>query len=581
MQLIKRYSSLFFLILWLSSNTLAGAQTLLPADLTEILKLNSGSKVYHRMFPVWLDWDNDNRITMIDAIILMQKFGDPTQSPPGTYTLLAWNDLGMHCVDGNDYSVFSILPPYNNLHAQLLKKNDGLVTSGVQITFESAENLNGSLNTNSVTKTNFWEYAEPLYGFLYGGGPLPADQGLTRIYTQSRYPQAMTFDSGNQWWAADGIPILPYNDNGTKSYYQLVKIKAIDTTGDLLAEATAVLPVSDEMDCRKCHGTISNYTAARPASGWVNDADPEKDYKLNILMLHDEKTATTLFGEATGGTPVLCARCHLSNALPGSGSAGIVPLTAAIHSRHAQVIDPLTGKTLAADTNRTACYSCHPGQLTKCLRGAMGGVGNINCQDCHGNMDDVGAPTRQGWLDEPNCQQCHQNGNRYTSVFISPGNLRPVTDRRFATEVNTPLAGKELYRFSTGHHGIQCEACHGATHAVYPSIEEEDNILAREIQGHAGTIAECFGCHTTTPQTNSGGPHGIHSVGQFWVNAHGDFAEHSGTANCTPCHGTNLRGSQLSAAFSKKSVSTEWGIRTFTAGQQIGCYDCHNGPGGD
>ena len=34
------------------------------------------------------------------------------------YTLLAWNDLGMHCMDGKDFSVFSILPPYNNLHAQ-------------------------------------------------------------------------------------------------------------------------------------------------------------------------------------------------------------------------------------------------------------------------------------------------------------------------------------------------------------------------------------------------------------------------------------------------------------------------------
>lgn len=34
--------------------------------------------------------------------------------PPLTdndYTLLAWNDLGMHCVDGKDYSIFSILPP--------------------------------------------------------------------------------------------------------------------------------------------------------------------------------------------------------------------------------------------------------------------------------------------------------------------------------------------------------------------------------------------------------------------------------------------------------------------------------------
>ena len=47
-----------------------------------------------------------------------------------THTLLAWNDLGMHCMDGNDYSVFSILPPYNNLHAQLKDKNGDLISSG-------------------------------------------------------------------------------------------------------------------------------------------------------------------------------------------------------------------------------------------------------------------------------------------------------------------------------------------------------------------------------------------------------------------------------------------------------------------
>ena len=35
-----------------------------------------------------------------------------------TYKVLGWNDLGMHCMD-SDYSVFSILPPFNNLHAQV------------------------------------------------------------------------------------------------------------------------------------------------------------------------------------------------------------------------------------------------------------------------------------------------------------------------------------------------------------------------------------------------------------------------------------------------------------------------------
>ncbi len=560
----------------------AALETPTLVDLIEIMQLNSGRSLSYNTFPLWLDWDKDNKISLTDGLILLKELENPSplRALPGNYTLLAWNDLGMHCVDGNDYSIFSILPPFNNLHVQLVNKNNGLVTAGVHLTFESALSLNGSWNTTSVEKTNFWQYAETLYGFFYGGGPLPADQGLTGVFVQSRSPQEMTFDSSNQWWAADGIPILPYNDDGSKNYYQLVNVKALDANGDLLARATAVLPVSDEMDCRKCHSSASNYGQARPDAGWVNDSDPEKDYKLNILRLHDETHATTLLAEAKGGVPVLCSGCHLSNALPGTGRDGITPLTTAIHSRHAQVLDPATNQTLNAATNRTACYSCHPGEQTACLRGAMGGSGNINCQDCHGGIADVGAKNRQGWLDEPTCQQCHQDGNRYSSAFVSPGNLRPVTDRRFATNLNTPLSGKELYRYSTGHSGLQCESCHGATHAIYPSVDAEDNILAEEIQGYAGTISDCLACHSSTPRTTSGGPHGLHTIGQYWLSAHRDAAKSGGTASCASCHGTDFRGSQLSAVFADRSFSVGGRTKSFTAGQSIGCYDCHNGPKG-
>ena len=45
-----------------------------------------------------------------------------------TSTLLGWNNLGMHCMD-SDYSVFSILPPYNTIEAQLIVGGK-LVTNG-------------------------------------------------------------------------------------------------------------------------------------------------------------------------------------------------------------------------------------------------------------------------------------------------------------------------------------------------------------------------------------------------------------------------------------------------------------------
>ena len=39
---------------------------------------------------------------------------------PVAYKILATNDLGMHCVDA-DFSVFSILPPYNVVNAQVVR----------------------------------------------------------------------------------------------------------------------------------------------------------------------------------------------------------------------------------------------------------------------------------------------------------------------------------------------------------------------------------------------------------------------------------------------------------------------------
>ena len=38
----------------------------------------------------------------------------------------------------------------------------------------------------------------------------------------------------------------------------------------------------------------------------------------------------------------------------------------------AYVLDPVTGLTLESNDNHSACYRCHPGSATRCLRGAMG-----------------------------------------------------------------------------------------------------------------------------------------------------------------------------------------------------------------
>jgi hypothetical protein len=194
-------------------------------------------------------------------------------------------------------------------------------------------------------------------------------------------------------------------------------------------------------------------------------------------------------------------------------------------------------------------------------------------------MAQVGDPARVGWLEEPTCQACHYDGSRQTHALDGSGNLVQPADRRFATNANTPAAGFSLYRFSTGHGGLQCEACHGATHAEYPSSHENDNLQSIALQGYAGTVRECTVCHQQVPLTASGGPHGMHTIGAAWVKEHHDYVSSRNQADCAYCHGSDFRGSDLAQVKAARRFNIGDGrTRSYVAGEQVGCYDCHNGP---
>ena len=71
-----------------------------------------------------------------------------------TNQLLGWNNLGMHCMD-SDYSVFSILPPYNTIEAQLIV-NGKLIKDGTgyTLTYQAVADPTGSFNSTAVGKGN-------------------------------------------------------------------------------------------------------------------------------------------------------------------------------------------------------------------------------------------------------------------------------------------------------------------------------------------------------------------------------------------------------------------------------------------
>ena len=279
-------------------------------------------------------------------------------------------------------------------------------------------------------------------------------QGM--LFEQTNHPAAGVATPVN-WWRAEGIPISPYDDAHQKNPYPLMRIIASNGVVPI-ATNDVVLPVSDEMDCRACHASGS-YTNTLPAAGWVSNNNPELDYRLNILRLHDENQFarhSVLYSNALAargfnsqglyqgvvadGKPVLCAICHASEALGTASYGTIPPLTASIHSFHAHVQDPLLNTTLDNSANRASCYRCHPGSTTKCLRGAMGGAiaadgsMEMQCQSCHGNMAQVGSTNRVGWFMEPNCQACHggpkwaTNQVDFARVSPFPETLTPGVD---------------------------------------------------------------------------------------------------------------------------------------------------------
>jgi PKD repeat protein len=546
------------------------------------------------------------------AVVLATLFVFTSASAfAATNVLLGWSESGLHETDGADVSVYALAPPYSTIHAQLIA-NGLLVTNSAsfRVTYQAVADANGSINSTSSGKGNFYQYAQSLFGVA-----LTPDQGLAGygMPGAGNQPQAMTFDPTQNWFSAQGVPITPYDDKGRKNYYPMMRLVARDSSSNVLATTDIVLPVSDEMDCRACHASGSQ-TAARPPEGWVWNADPIKDYKLNVLRSHDDHFLGTaiyttalsdagydaggLFASVTKhGQPVLCIKCHVSNEYPGPGVTNVLSLTQIMHTKHAYVADPVSGAALSAMTNSAACVLCHSAPENRRVRGVHHNTVNpdgtlaLRCQSCHGPVNAMGAAGRQGWLDEPNCQSCHtgtatsNNGAlRYTSAFDTNGLPRKAVNLTFATLANTPSAGLSLYRFSHDHGGLKCSACHGPSHAEIPSSQANDNVQSSAVQSPAGPgiLTDCTSCHLTTFTNRTGGPHGMHPVDARWAASH----DQSNRSQCQACHGTDpnssnqYRGTVLSWSLGNHNYSGDISAH-FWRGFQVGCYACHNGPGGN
>ena len=336
-----------------------------------------------------------------------------------------------------------------------------------------------------------------------------------------------------------------------KNPYPLMRLIARNSGGTPIATNDIVLPVSDEMDCRACHAS-GTQAAAQPAAGWVWSDQPERDFRLNILRLHDENQFaqhSDLYVSALaargfnpqgplsrrGGGRQTGALRRLSR-LRGAGHGQLQQHSAAdrLGPRQARHRAGSRSRHHARQFRAIAppATAVIPAPTTKCLRGAMGGAiapdgsMDMQCQSCHGNMSAVGSATGVGLVRwNPTARAAtpapprSNNGQiRYTSCFRHQRHgraCRGEPDLRHHSRTR-PAPGISLYRFSAGHGGLQCSACHGSTHAEFPATHRNDNVRNETIQGHAGVMVECTACHTSmsvSSTTASGGPHGMHPVG--------------------------------------------------------------------
>ena len=426
--------------------------------------------------------------------VVPEVIPEPVETPPfdaetAEYVLLAWNDLGMHCITDSD-PFFVLLPPANTLWAQLVKRGPvpEVVTDGVEIRYRVQPGYE-----NPQDHVRFWEFSARTFGTA-----LEPPLGLFGKGIEG------TFDPVDGAFTAPGIPVVPYRDDGTYNPYPLFTVEARDVdTGALLAETKVVAPVSTEFGCKNCHGG----DWAHGGRAGVTAVTAE-----NILRVHDRMSGTDLLAESRAGRPRLCQECHADPALGAQGDPERLNLSAAVHGFHAHQM---------AGQEAEACAACHPARqagVTRCLRGRHGEA-EVTCVDCHGTLEDhalsllvaekeAGKPEadrlmrnlaprtvddvaeihgRTPWVNEPDCLTCHVD---FSLEEFSAFNV-------WVEEF------EDLYRNRTGEAGIRCIACHGSTHALYPASnlygKDRDNIQPLQYQGIAGTIGtegNCAVCHT-------------------------------------------------------------------------------------
>ena len=402
-------------------------------------------------------------------------------------------------------------------------------------------------------------------------------------------------------------------------------ITSASTNGNANCLINKALVQGKPVVCQVCHYTPAlDLAQFGPLGGDANINDPLANGR--VQRAHESNSAVMHYHHGT---------------LTNNGNKVFPDMPAPVQDSDGNIVN----QTIRVAALEQACYQCHPGSNTQCLRGAMFNGGML-CNDCHGSMEQVGNDFSKGvspsnpsdfklglgnfydpnsdqprvpWANEPGCGSCHtgdalnnlantddtitnvkdvygnNDGIRLIQAYLTgdpkatpivPGNktfAENTVSASFEGFANPGAGNPKLYRVSTGHGGVFCEGCHGATHAEWPNgnPSANDNVTANQLQGHTGTVIECSTCHSAgfNPDDALDGPHGLHVVGdtRFSDGGHEDIAEHNLQA-CARCHGDKGQGTVLSRAAVQRSLENEHDRVQVAKGQPVDCGLCHENP---
>ncbi|MHC1742942.1 MAG: hypothetical protein AB9873_07915 [Syntrophobacteraceae bacterium] len=294
------------------------------------------------------------------------------------------------------------------------------------------------------------------------------------------------------WFAADGIPVAPFDDSGRKNSFPLVRVQARTKTagltgsaGEVFASVDSVIPVSAESDCFRCHvssgdggggqaacvpgvdascagegsprsGTPFNVVrASEDKSNVPAEAKREWAADSNILRLHDAKHGTQL----QASTPVVCQTCHYTPALDlahvgpmGPGDADANGREQRIHRTNSRVMHAFHGQftDLFVDDLPPPTDQRRIDRVTgkPIVNAFVQDKLNQSCYQCHPGRETKclrGAMFNGGLV----CQDCHGGMQQVGNDF----------SQNFSTATPFP-AGADLTKRIPWADVPACQSCH-------------------------------------------------------------------------------------------------------------------------